>query len=234
MGNFRLDNTYTDKHCADGADWPDTMNTIAAAMDNVMNYRQATNQVYGSHRLLTEDFPFLRREINQEYIRLTGMALDHSVVRMTDGQLQCLWEKVRKGHYKIRKRGTAVRHDRPLFGEIEGASVVYAYTATIAKFPTIRVVKIGFTTANIDDYLRSHRIAHMPKLLATTVGDERLERHYKQQMREYVADGNEWLFPARKVFDWIVHTYNDLATNFRVHMEEAESLYAIWTRDHNR
>jgi len=206
------------------------MNTIAAAMDNVMNYRKAMGKPYGSHKLLTENFHFLKREINREYIRLTGMGLDHSVVRKSDMELQCLWEDVRKGHYKIRAKGNAVRHDRPLFGETEGACIVYAHTALIAKHPGLRVIKIGFTTQNVDDYLRGKRIACDPKLLATMCGDEQLESRFKQKWRHRRADGNEWFFPEREMFDWIVNTYDALADNFRVHMEEAEDSYRIWKR----
>lgn len=216
---------------ADGAYWPDTMNTLGRACLDVINFRKAMGRPYASDRLLTVDFPFLRREINQAFQRLTGHRIEHSVIKLSDGDIVLQYNRVRKGHYKVLASGKAVISDRPLFDDsTEGSCIVYAYTARIAKWPGLRVVKLGFTCQNIDDYLRAKRIAHDPKLLATMSGDEALETRFKQKWRHRLADGNEWFWPERDLFEWIVGEYDYLADGFRKHQEEAEELYAIWKR----
>ena len=206
------------------------MNTLMRACVNVQNYRQQTNKVYGSHRLLTIDFPILRREIDREYLKLTGHRIDHSPVRISDGEIQNTWESVRKGWYKPRSNGKAVLSDRPLFGEVEGSCVVYAHTACIAKYDRVRVIKLGYTRQNIAEYIAGRRIAFDAKLLATMCGDERDEKRFLRKWRFRLADGNEWFWPEDDLLNWIPTAFDDLEPDFHALIDEARVLYRAFKR----
>ena len=192
-------------------------------MLNVQNARQQSGRCYAG-KIVLQDWPILRLEINREYQKLTGHRLEHSVVKFTDFELQHQYECVRKGYHKVRSKGHAVVNELPLFGETEGSCLIYAYTGLVAKYPNVRLIKIGYTRQNLRDYLAGKRIQHEPKLLAYTSGDEQDEKRYKSKWKraERVADGNEWLWPESDVVDWIVDTYDSLETDFRKRAAEAE------------
>lgn len=198
---------------------------------NVQNARQQSGQFY-SGKIVTRDWPILRREINNEFIRISGQRIEHMPVAISDFELMDLYEDVRKGYYKPRAMGRAVVSERPLFNEIEGASLVYAHTALIAKYPNVRVIKIGYTEQVLSEYLAGKRIQCDPELLAFTIGDKGDERRYKRmwKQRGIVADGNEWLWPEHVLFEWIVEIYEHIEPDFWKLAKNAEETLHIYRR----
>lgn len=215
---------------ADGASWPDTMNTIDRAILNVQTGRNLSGLKYGSHRLLTTEFFVIKRLLNREYRRMTGRTIDQSAVRISDDELRCKWEDIRKGWYKVHKKKVARVTPRPLFGETEGAAIVYAYSGLITTYPGLRIVKLGYTAQEVAGYLRAKKRQHDPKLLATTIGDKQLESEFLRKWSHIKCDGNEWFWPTRELFNWISDVYDFIADDARQHQEEAEQLYESWKR----
>lgn len=232
LGVYRLnDGCDFDDERRGRVHWSDNMGTLDRAILNVQNARQIAGKPYAG-KILTQDFPTLRREINKEFTKLSGHRLEHSIIKITDFEIQDRYESVRKGHYKVRKRGLAVMSDRPLFGETEGASLIYAHTARIPKYPSVLVVKLGITRSPLREYLAKKRIYCDPKLLAYTSGDDVDEKRYKAMWRQRgrVADGNEWLWPEPDVFEWLIETFDHIEPLFHVLRSEAAESLAEYRR----
>lgn len=199
----------------------DTKNAMEAACNDILNYRMQAGKTYRSEKLIASEWPELRQQIDRRFYERTGLRLHESKNRWTDDQIKESYVYVGKYGWKERKNGEAVVSELPLFGEIDGGVIVYAFTGVIATKPG-RFIKIGYTSQNINEYLAAKRLQHDPKLIATTPGDEDLERVYHRKWNHRLADGREWFWPEVDLVSWIEREFESIKTGFWDHFREAQ------------
>jgi len=71
-----------------------------------------------------------------------------------------------------------------------------------------RLIKIGWTSQDLDKYLRSKAISHDPILLGSRGGSWHDEQAEHLRFRMYLADGREWYFPRPALLDAIQREYD--------------------------
>jgi hypothetical protein len=62
-------------------------------------------------------------------------------------------------------------------------------------------VKIGYTSADLGEYLRRLERQYDPLLLATIPGGRNEEKVQHARWRHWLAEGREWFFPTPAMFE---------------------------------
>lgn len=213
MGDAFVKNEFSSENGAEGAYWPDTKQTLGRACLDIQNYRKSNGRVYGSPRLLTTEWESLRRPLEKQFQKLTGLRFDQSANKWTDSEIQLLYEEVRKGYYKVHRDGKAILSDRPLFGFVDGEVTLYAHTAWISD-EKAWVIKVGYTSGLVKDLLSKRERAHTPKLLATTPGSKSDEDHFHRKWKRRVASGNEWYWPENDIAEYIASEFETVVPDY--------------------
>lgn len=211
MGDLFVKNGFNSENGAEGAYRLDDEDSLGDACNAVISFRKQSNQLYASPKLMTIDWPLIRRQIENEFVKLTGLRFDQSKHRWTDDQIRFKYEYVRRKWWKVKR--TAAVIDRPLFGFVDGGAILYAHTAWV-KLCEGWTIKVGYTEQNISDLLESRKRGHAPTLLATTPGTRDEERQFHRKWRKRVASGNEWYWPEPDLCEYIARTFEAVVPEY--------------------
>lgn len=149
---------------------------------------------YGSESLLIHKEPReeLYKRIVTRFIAISGTMCPFSIDDVIDAYSGC-----RKRNYVALRDGKAIEPepDRLLFGIVNDGPVatVYAYLGHNARQKK-RLIKIGYTSQNLTEYLRGKVIQHDPQLMATKCGGRKEEAAEHARWDRYRADGREWYY----------------------------------------
>lgn len=198
------------------------------SINDVINFFRASGLGEGSCDRTTVDWPRTRNCIAKRFAVLTGENLwDSPALYTPEGTLQKQYEIQRKHGYKILKKGEPIRRNLPLFpGPDDTGCLVYAYIGSVGTKPGLLFVKIGFTSQDIQLYLATKRIAHNPRLLATTLGDRVAEAKIHRQWGTLLVEGREWFDPQPELTSWIKADFTDIEPRFDELVAEAISVNA--------
>lgn len=164
-------------------------------------------QVYFRHK------SELWRKANEVCLKMYGTTLQSMFPRMSIIALSDYYEAIRKSYYKHFRDKQSVC-DAPLFGDKASLSVIYAYAATHEDCPS-RVLKIGFTTKPVDDYIEKQNKHRKPVKLGSMIGTKEDEAALKARFGKYVAAGDEFFWPNSEIIEWIRDAMkDDLAAGF--------------------
>ena len=195
-------------HSGEGGSTPTsalTYGKIRKACKNVLTWLSLTRKeigghTYGSERLLiySEGRRYLYNAICKEYMEEFCETPPFDIDYILDTYSQC-----RKGNYKRLRDGLPVECDTACLFEdpsFDGVSaVLYAYWGFVAPVEK-RLVKIGYTSQMLGEYLKSKEIAHNPELLASRPGSKEDEKREHQKWRNLLECGREWFRPTPVLF----------------------------------
>lgn len=163
---------------------------------------------YGSERLLinSDAMEELRALLEVKHLTRTG-----KLPIWTIEIIAILWMDIRKGNYKTLSnrepilKPTKDKRQLFLFPDIDkiektGPShTIYAYIGHLPKLP--RVIKIGYTSQDLDTYLKTKNIYHEPVLLSSKCGDKMEERALHATFVRQLVCGREWFSPVPQMLD---------------------------------
>lgn len=218
MGDLFVNGGNGDK----GRGWRvDDKRTLDYVAQGVLDYLRNTNRSYGSSSWMNEKFPELRRLFDGLFKKLTGA---HVTDHWDDNQIRKAYEDKRKWGYRELRDARPLVTDRPLLGIVDGCSVLYAYSGRIATVQG-RLLKLGFTGQNLEDYLRGLRLKHDPILLASKPGDQEDEAAMLRRWRHRVADGDEWHWPELDICNWVKDNFDTVVSDFDRIAEDARKTH---------
>lgn len=180
-------------------DWRRLKQTVGG----LLNYYKASKSdicgfTYGSDKIFIDQDA--RRELQKQaaerYMQDHGTSMPFTI-----DEVQGIWTDTRKGRYKDLRDGKPIENtsdDMPLFGveRDEPVSVIYAYWGQ-NQIAGRRLVKIGYTSQDLQTYLNNLRRQYDPKLLATKPGGRVDEQKEHLRYRGLLAEGREWFEPSR-------------------------------------
>jgi len=196
------------KNCADGAYGKKEHAMLVKACEGVLNWLRLSGatingKTYGSDEIIIrqDSREELYQYICERYFKLTGAARAPFSV---DVAAQT-YSGVRKGNYELLRDGKPIKkgfESMPLFGVMDDdiPATLYAYWGANQK-AGMRLVKVGYTTKILADYLRSLDRAYNPKLLAHKPGDYTDEQELHRTWSRFRAEGREWYYATEVMFD---------------------------------
>jgi len=125
-----------------------------------------------------------------------GFVLDYVIER---------YVAVAKSNFSKSRDRKLIRPDEDdgFFGGENGVSVVlYAYLG-MNNIAHRRLVKLGFTSQPINEYMNDLRRAHDPWLLATFPGGRQEEGQLHVRWSRILREGREWFEPSEELLDWL-------------------------------
>jgi hypothetical protein len=194
---------------------------LIRACESVLNWLKLGNVLlngisYGSDDLLAD--PQASNEL-LGWIQKQHMSFYGNMPKFPPASMLMTYTAARKGNYQALRDGIPIKREnnnRPLFGlqDTGPVAVVYAY---IGRNQSVhvdkRVLKIGYTSDDLGEYLRRLERQYHPELLGSRPGDKADEIAEHGKWRRHCIDGREWYAPVDEIFNSLRHSMK-IVSNF--------------------
>jgi hypothetical protein len=181
------------------------LNMVEKACDGWFNYLVLSGQHYASDKKLIsrieQDKLFF--EVGNLFFQLTGTTISNALPELGPDDVALIYIARRKWGDQKGKKKIPIGIGKMLFDEMNDdfMTLLYAYLGHTPHHGML--VKIGFTTQYLPDYLASKKISHDPKLLATSPGGRKEELAVHNLFRFHLAWGREWFRPVKQIFTFL-------------------------------